>query len=172
MSAGKSSKMAVKRLLQEFRELTTNGVDTIVAGPITEDDLFRWEAVIEGPTDTPFDGGMFHATLTFPNDYPLSPPVMRFTTEIWHPNVYKDGTVCCSILHSPSDPFYAEHELPSEQWSPIQSVEKILLSVVSMLAEPNDQSPANVDASIQYRQHRAAFNAKVDELVRKSIGFL
>ncbi|KAH9261248.1 hypothetical protein BASA81_000952 [Batrachochytrium salamandrivorans] len=169
--SGKSSKMAVKRLLQEFRELTSNGVDSIVAGPVTEDDLFLWEAVLEGPSETPFDGGVFLATLRFPSDYPLSPPVMRFVTEMWHPNVYKDGTVCCSILHSPSDPFYSEYELPSEQWSPIQSVEKVLLSVVSMLAEPNDQSPANVDAAIQYRQNRKDFESKVGEIVKRSIGF-
>ncbi|KAH9250109.1 hypothetical protein BASA81_012156, partial [Batrachochytrium salamandrivorans] len=59
-----SSKMAVKRLLQEFRELTSNGVDSIVAGPVTEDDLFLWEAVLEGPSETPFDGGFFgHAAV-------------------------------------------------------------------------------------------------------------
>ena len=82
--------------------------------------------------------------MTFPKDYPLSPPVMKFTTEMYHPNsrifiiiltilVYPDGTVCISILHAPgNDPNGYEHA--SERWSPVQSVEKILLSVVSMLA--------------------------------------
>ena len=73
------------------------------------------------------------ADLKFPKDYPLSPPTMKFTTEIYHPNVYPDGTVCISILHAPgNDPNGYEHA--SERWSPVQSVEKILLSVVSMLA--------------------------------------
>lgn len=138
---------------------------------MNENDLFEWEALIEGPPNTPYDGGLFAAKIRFPQDYPMSPPVMTFTTPMWHPNVYVTGEVCCSILHSPGDPHYASFELPSEQWSPVQSLEKILLSVVSMLAEPNDQSPANVDAAKQWRQDRERFNIKVDECVRKSLGF-
>lgn len=66
---------------------------------------------------------------------------------MYHPNVYQNGEVCISILHAPGDdPMH--YESVSERWSPVQSVEKILLSVVSMLAEPNDESGANVDASV------------------------
>jgi len=47
--------------------------------------------------------------------------------------VYTDGRVCISILHTPGeDPL--GYESPAERWSPVQSIEKILLSVVSMLA--------------------------------------
>ncbi len=61
--------------------------------------------------------------------------------------MYTNGHVCISILHTPGeDPL--GYELPAERWSPVQSIEKILLSVVSMLAEPNDESGANVDASV------------------------
>jgi len=166
-----SSKMALKRLAQEFRDLTNNGADCLVAGPIHPDSMFTWEAVIEGPEGTPYEGGCFSAKITFPQDYPLSPPVMTFTSAMWHPNVYTNGEVCCSILHSPNDPTYSSYELASEQWSPVQSVEKILLSVISMLAEPNDQSPANVDAAKQWRQDREGFNRRVDDCVRQSLGF-
>ena len=86
-----------------------------------------------GPIDTPFEHGLFSATLTFPRDYPLSPPQMRFTCDIFHPNIYQDGRVCISILHPPGDD-PNQYESSSERWSPIQSVEKILLSVISMLA--------------------------------------
>lgn len=86
-----------------------------------------------GPEGTPFEGGLFPATLTFPRDYPLSPPTMKFTCEFFHPNVYPNGTVCISILHPPGDDPNM-YESSSERWSPVQSVEKILLSVVSMLA--------------------------------------
>lgn len=63
----------------------------------------RWEALISGPEGSPFEGGLFPATLTFPRDYPLSPPVMRFECDFYHPNVYKNGEVCISILHAPGD---------------------------------------------------------------------
>jgi ubiquitin-conjugating enzyme E2 G2 len=72
---------------------------------------------------------------------------MKFTCDFFHPNVYANGTVCISILHPPGDDPNM-YESSSERWSPVQSVEKILLSVVSMLAEPNDESGANVDACV------------------------
>ena len=137
--------MAVKRLMQEFKELVSNPTEGVVAGPAGEDSFFEWEAMVLGPGDTPFADGCFSARLTFPPDYPLNPPKMRFTTPLFHPNVYKNGEVCISILHPPGDDKYG-YEKSSERWSPVQSVEKILMSVISMLAEPNADSPANVDA--------------------------
>lgn len=83
--------------------------------------------------------------------------------------VYSDGRVCISILHPPGDdPTGYEHS--SERWSPVQSIEKILLSVVSMLSEPNDESGANIDASKMWRENRQKFNQVVDLTVRKSLG--
>lgn len=77
-----------KRLFHEYRLLSTNPPDGITAGPISEDDLYHWEALIQGPEGTPFEGGLFAAELKFPKDYPLSPPSMRFLdpANLWHPN--------------------------------------------------------------------------------------
>lgn len=77
---------AHRRLLQEYRALTNNPPEGITAGPVSEDDLFYWEALIQGPEGTPFEGGVFPAELRFPKDYPLAPPTMKFLGEIWHPN--------------------------------------------------------------------------------------
>ena len=77
---------AHRRLLQEYRALTNNPPDGITAGPLSEDDLLRWEALVQGPEGTPFEGGVFPAELRFPKDYPHAPPSMRFLTEMWHPN--------------------------------------------------------------------------------------
>lgn len=134
-----NSAVATRRLLHEYRQLTLSPIEGLTAGPVSEDNLFHWECLISGPPDTPWEDGVFPATLTFPQDYPLSPPTLKFTCEMFHPNIYADGTVCISILHAPGeDPFGYEGE--SERWSPVQSVEKILLSVVSLLAGPNDES--------------------------------
>lgn len=81
-----SQSQAQKRLLVEYRNLTNDPPDGITAGPTTEDDMFIWEALIEGPAGTPFEGGIFPAEMKFPKDYPLSPPTMRFLCEVWHPN--------------------------------------------------------------------------------------
>ncbi|KGG50245.1 hypothetical protein DI09_7p240 [Mitosporidium daphniae] len=163
---------AVKRLMAEYKELTRNPPDGITAGPVSDDNMLVWEALISGPPDTSFEGGLFPAILTFPKDYPLSPPTMKFTCKLFHPNsmhnVYEDGRVCISILHPPGDdPNMYEHS--SERWSPVQSVEKILLSVVSMLAEPNDESGANIEASKMWRTNREAFHVIVRECVAKSL---
>jgi ubiquitin-protein ligase len=90
------------------------------------------------------DGGMFNARLSFPKDYPQSPPTCRFVSDVWHPNgkcqpetrccmgavafadtspaaVYPDGKVCISILHSPGDDPNG-YEDASERWSPVHTV--------------------------------------------------
>jgi ubiquitin-conjugating enzyme E2 G2 len=83
--------------------------------------------------------------------------------------VYPNGAVCISILHPPGDdPNHYEHA--SERWSPIQSVEKILISVMSMLAEPNDESPANVEAAKIWRERKAEYEKRVRDEVRKGLG--
>jgi len=77
---------AHRRLLQEYRALTNNPPEGITAGPVSEDDLLHWEALIQGPEGTPFEGGVFAAELRFPRDYPLAPPSMKFIGDVFHPN--------------------------------------------------------------------------------------
>lgn len=89
-----TTSVASKRLFQEYKHLTQDPPDGITAGPVEEDDLFVWEALIEGPEGTPYEGGIFPAELKFPKDYPLMPPTMKFLSDIWHPN-----GMCCAQLH-------------------------------------------------------------------------
>jgi hypothetical protein len=81
-----ASTTAQRRLFQEYKALSNNPPEGITAGPVSEDDLLYWEALIQGPEGTPFEGGVFPAELKFPKDYPLAPPSMRFLGEVWHPN--------------------------------------------------------------------------------------
>ncbi|TIA89928.1 hypothetical protein E3P99_01834 [Wallemia hederae] len=162
---------ATRRLMTEYKQLSTQSLDDsmFTAGPINEQNLFEWEALIQGPDDTPFEGGVFAATLSFPKDYPLAPFKMKFTPPIFHPNVYEDGNVCISILHPPGDDPMM-YERSSERWSPVQSVEKVLLSVISMLAEPNIESPANIDCAKLFRIDRRAYDDKVKQSVIDLLG--
>ncbi|CAM6085300.1 unnamed protein product [Calypogeia fissa] len=105
--------------------------------------------------------------MSFPSNYPNSPPSVRFTSEMWHPNVYPDGRVCISILHAPGDD-PTGYELASERWTPVHTVETILLSIISMLSSPNDESPANIDAAKEWRDHKEEFKRKVSRIVRRS----
>ncbi|XP_039110458.1 ubiquitin-conjugating enzyme E2 G1 [Hyaena hyaena] len=155
-------------LRRQLAELNKNPVEGFSAGLIDDNDLYRWEVLIIGPPDTLYEGGVFKAHLTFPKDYPLRPPKMKFITEIWHPNVDKNGDVCISILHEPGEDKYG-YEKPEERWLPIHTVETIMISVISMLADPNGDSPANVDAAKEWREDRnGEFKRKVARCVRKS----
>lgn len=160
---------AQKRLLKEFQQLSRDPPPGIVAGPVSESDLFVWECLIEGPTETPYEHGVFPAKITFPKDYPLSPPQLKFDPPILHPNIYADGNVCILILHPPGeDP--NQYERPEERWSPVQSIEKILLLVMLMLAEPNPELGANIDACKLWRDDRADFDQRVRRQVREALG--
>lgn len=76
--------------------------------------------------------------------------------------------MCISILHPPgSDP--NEYENASERWLPVHTVESILLSVISMLANPNDESAANLDAAKEWRDENASFNRRVRDTVRRAM---
>ncbi|KRX34917.1 Ubiquitin-conjugating enzyme E2 G1, partial [Trichinella nativa] len=154
-------------LRKQLAELKRKPVDGFSAGLINDNDVYHWEVLIIGPADTPYEGGFFKALLDFPREYPLRPPKMKFITEIWHPNIDKDGNVCISILHEPGDDKYG-YEKASERWLPIHTVESILISVISLLADPNDQSPANVDAAKQWREDYTEFKKRVAKCVRKS----
>ena len=84
------------------------------------------------------------------------------------PPVYEDGKVCISILHPPGDDQYNQQETAIERWRPILGVEAIIVSVISMLSDPNDDSPANIDAAVMWRSDRTAFKKRVRDIVRRS----
>ena len=91
-----------------------NTQDSLQASPVS-DSLFFWEAIIFGPEDTIWEGGIFMLTLEFSEDYPNKPPKVKFTTKMFHPNIYNDGSICLDILNT--------------NWSPIYDVTSILTSI-------------------------------------------
>ena len=120
-----------------------------------------------GPVDTLYEGGLFVCDLKVPMDFPNFPPKLKFTGAIpFHPNVYKDGRVCISILHPPGDDGAEKAE---ERWRPILGIEQILVSVISMLSDPNCDSPANVDAAFLWRTDRKTFKRQARRSAQKSL---
>ncbi|KAK2465546.1 hypothetical protein APHAL10511_002438 [Amanita phalloides] len=148
-------------LRRQLTELTKRPVEGFSAGLADDSNLYEWEILIIGPPDTIYEGGFFKARLSFPYEYPLLPPKMRFITPMWHPNIYPDGLVCISILHAPGDDQYG-YEDAGERWMPVHSVESILLSVISLLSseKPNLDSPANVDAAKEIRTDFECYKKK------------
>jgi len=94
---------------------------------------------------------------------------MYFKCEMWHPNVYPDGKVCISILHPAGVDAHNAQESADERWRPILGVEQVLISVLSMLSEPNPDSPANIDAAKMLREDPKAYRKMVRRCVEKSL---
>lgn len=92
----------------------------------------------------------------------------NLATDLNH-TVYPSGEVCISILHPPEDDKYG-YESASERWSPVQTPETILLSVISMLSGPNDESAANVEAARMWREDVKGFRNRCRKDVRESLG--
>ncbi|KAI9637433.1 ubiquitin conjugating enzyme [Dioszegia hungarica] len=164
------SSTAARRLMKEYRDLTADPLqDMITAGPISEDNMLEWEALVQGPEGTPYEGGIFAAKLRFPSDYPLNPFKMTFDPPLLHPNIYPNGDVCISILHAPGDD-PMRYETASERWSPVQSVRSVLLSVLSLMHAPNSDSPADVECAKLYRDDKPEFERRVRAQVKSLLG--
>ena len=134
-----------------MQEDTTN--DSIQAAP-REDSLFEWEAVLFGPSDTIWEGGMFTLILEFSDEYPNKPPKVKFTTKMFHPNIYNDGRLCLDILNT--------------NWSPVYDVSSILTSIQSLLCDPNPNSPANAEAAQMIKNDYQGYCERVKQCVEDS----
>ena len=100
--SGMEDDMATQLLLsKQLKELVDDDSIGASVGLVDDNNVYEWSIIFEGPSDTLYEGGFFKATLKFPSDFPNSPPEMQFVTPMWHPNIYEDGKVCISILHSP-----------------------------------------------------------------------
>jgi ubiquitin-conjugating enzyme E2 G1 len=154
--------MAVRRLMSELKEINKDPNYFFSVLP-NEDNFMEWSFIMIGPPDTFYEGGIFEGILNFPKEYPNHPPKLKFITNIYHPNIYQNGNVCISILHEGVDEY--EYESVNERWNPSQSVNTILLSILSILGCPNFDSPANIDASLEWKKSKDTYKKKIFKLV-------
>mmetsp|Transcript_117863 Transcript_117863/g.204780 ORF Transcript_117863/g.204780 Transcript_117863/m.204780 type:complete len:148 (-) Transcript_117863:329-772(-) len=142
--------MALKRIQKEWTDLGIEGTPNCSYGPVG-DDMFKWQGTIMGPPDSPYAGGVFFLSINIPKDYPFKPPQVHFTTKIYHCNVSSSGAICLSILR--------------DQWSPALSISKVLLSISSLLTDPNPHDPLMPDIAELYMKDRAKHDATAREWV-------
>ncbi|GBN36583.1 Ubiquitin-conjugating enzyme E2 C, partial [Araneus ventricosus] len=145
-----------KRLQQELMTLMMSGDKGISAFP-SEENIFNWIGTINGAQGTVYEGLTYKLKLDFPNNYPYSPPHVRFTTPCFHPNVDDHGNICLDIL--------------KEKWTALYDVRTILLSLQSLLAEPNIDSPLNIQAAQMWKDqlsYKVILHEKYENDVRKA----
>ncbi|XP_058122712.1 ubiquitin-conjugating enzyme E2-17 kDa-like [Anopheles ziemanni] len=136
--------IASKRLNRELEQLQRNPPTLFSAVPV-HPLLLKWQATIMGPPDSPYQGGMFSLTLTFPLNYPMEPPEVVFTTRIYHPNISSDGSMRPDILQN-------------KWWTPVLTVSKVLLFIYCMLRDPNPDDPLNFEIAQVYKTNREIYN--------------
>ena len=146
------SSASLKRLYKELLEIGKDSPAGWSAGPIDEKDIYSWQAMIEGPDDSPYQGGIFFLKINFPKDYPFKAPKINFTTKIYHPNINSNGSICLDIL--------------KDQWSPALTLSKVLLSISSLLTDPNPDDPLVPEIAIIYKDDKATFESNAAEWTR------
>ena len=133
----------INRLQNELKDLILNPPTNCSAGLI-EDDIYKWQATILGPDESPYQGGIFYLKIYFPEDYPFKPPKVIFMTKIYHCNINSTGSICLDIL--------------KDKWSPALTISQVLLSISSMMDEQNPKDPLELEAANLYNKDKEKFN--------------
>ncbi|KAL7423287.1 hypothetical protein Q5752_002588 [Cryptotrichosporon argae] len=139
---------AAKRIRKEIADLAHENLGSIKLAP-NESNVFQWLATLPGPAGSPYEGGQFEVEITVPNDYPFSPPHLRFLTRVYHCNINSQGGICLDLLKT--------------AWSPALSLYKVILSLSSLLTDPNPADPLVPDIAVAYKRNRK----KHDETARE-----
>ena len=137
MSPGDEN-FARKRLKDDFSKILTNP-PVGVSGSPRDDDLMTWDCVVCGLPGSSVEFGIFELTLNFPASYPFHPPTVKFSTEMFHPNISGDGTLILT------------------RWSPAQDVREILTHIQSLLSQPLLSSTVNMEAAQLYEENRREY---------------
>ena len=131
----------IKRIKKELEEIQNNPPYNCSAGLIDDNDLFKWQATIMGPEKSPYENGVFYLIIEFPKTFPFKPPKIYFKTKIYHCNINSSGGICLDIL--------------KDQWSPALTLSKILLSICSLMDDPNPNDPLVPEIANLYIRDRA-----------------
>ena len=132
------------RIQKEIEEFKNDPPIGCTGAPIDDYKIDKWNATIIGPSESPYSGGIFKLEITLHEKYPFIPPKIRFITPILHPNINSAGSICLDIL--------------TKNWSPALTVSKTLLSISSLLLEPNTDDPLDKSAATLYKNNREKFN--------------
>ncbi|CAO2162118.1 unnamed protein product [Urochloa humidicola] len=147
---GAEGQSVVRRLQSELMALMMGGDPGVSAFP-EGDNIFNWVGTIAGSAGTAYEGTSYRLALAFTAEYPYKPPKVRFDTPCFHPNVDAHGNICLDILQ--------------DKWSSAYDVRTILLSIQSLLGEPNNDSPLNTQAAALWA-NQEEFRKMVEKLYK------
>ncbi len=141
----------IKDLVENPQELNKEGITLIPS----ESNIQYFHGSIIGPVGTPYAGLKYDLEIRIGIDYPMKAPVVRFVgPKIYHPNVNTHGDICLDILKT--------------EWAPTLSLAKMMLSICSLLNEPNPSSPLNSVAASDWLHNKPKYQEEVHRLWRES----
>ena len=163
VATARAAKIADKQLLAFVKEQAAKKDPFLNCLQFLRDgnNILKIKFIIRCPHDSYWHDQVLTGDIDMPQDYPFSPPVVHFTCNLYHPNIYQDGKVCISILNNKQDEF--KYYAVTELWSPAIDITTIIISIWNLLLEPNIESPANVDAMKDYRDNLELFTQKTRE---------
>ena len=142
--------MSIKRINKELIDIQK---ENIFKTSVINDDIFNWECVLKGTENTAYENGVFRLSVNFTESYPFKPPKVKFITRIYHPNINQYGSICLDILN--------------KNWSPVLTISKILLSILSLLDDPNPDDPLDIKAAELYLKNKEDFNLTAKMYIEK-----
>ncbi|EAR82786.1 ubiquitin-conjugating enzyme E2 (macronuclear) [Tetrahymena thermophila SB210] len=122
----------------QFEFKYSNCSDHCFAYYTQSDNLNQLEGLIIGPQDTPYEGIPYTVTIVIPDQYPIEPPKVTFNQQILHPNISEQGEICLNILQ--------------DKWNTVLTIQKVLVSIVSLLYEKNLDDVYNHYAKTLYQE--------------------
>jgi ubiquitin-conjugating enzyme E2 D/E len=143
-----------RTLTKQLKEMEKDPPPLCEVRPVDpSNDMFNWIGIIHGPAGSPFQGGIFHLTIHFPTDFPFKPPRIRFITRVYHPNISSQGDICLDILN--------------EKWSPALTIRTVLLSLCSLLTDPNPEHGLDNEILSVYRTNKSKYEENAREWTKK-----
>ncbi|KAI0003577.1 ubiquitin-conjugating enzyme/RWD-like protein [Xylariaceae sp. FL0662B] len=141
----------IRRVSKELKDIQADTTSKITASPVNPNgDLTHLKASIPGPPGTPYDGGNFIVDVIIPPEYPFRPPIMKFETKVWHPNISSQtGAICLDTL--------------SSAWSPVLTIKSTLLSLQSLFESPEPKDPQDAEVAKMMMTDLDGFNKKAHE---------
>ncbi|KAI8064491.1 ubiquitin-conjugating enzyme/RWD-like protein [Gongronella butleri] len=141
-----------KRITKELADISLDPPSNCSAAP-KNDNIMEWCSTIAGPSDSPYAGGIFFLDIMFPPEYPFKPPKVTFRTRIYHCNINSQGAICLDIL--------------KDNWSPALTIAKVLLSICSLLTDPNPHDPLVGSIAQEYLLDREAHDRNAREWTKR-----
>lgn len=135
------------RVQKEIQRMNVNPPHGIFMWPVSER-LDQLEALIEGPEDSPFDGGEFRLSIAIPDTYPNASPVIKFVTKVYHPNIDSSGRICLDSLKPE----------PTGSWKPSLNLANVLTQIRLLLTTPNVADPLDAQIAEQLQQSKEAYD--------------